>query len=302
MYNENGFDDFVRDVVSELSDKVSDDVSIFDKNILKNNDTYLRGVVFMKTGVNASPTIYLDTFYDSYLQGTSLEEITDSVYELYMESCLNKDMDIDFFNKYEEVQKHLFVKVISLRNNEEMLKDVPYERFLDLAIVAYCKLERTDVGNATILIHKSHVNMWQKTENEVICDAIDNTEKLMKWDIKPMIEALEEYAKEKITDIDMNDETLCKFPMYVVTNTEKCNGSVFMVFKNVVDGFSKTMGGDFVLLPSSIHESILIPADSKTDMYELSNMVKEVNSTLVNKEEILSDRAYYYNSERGIFI
>ena len=72
-----------------------------------------------------------------------------------------------------------------------------------------------------------------------------------------------------------------------------------MLYKDPLRDFANYMGHDLYILPSSIHEVILIPAYDHDSYDELTSMVKEVNSTQLSKEEILSDHVYFYSRETG---
>ena len=47
-----------------------------------------------------------------------------------------------------------------------------------------------------------------------------------------------------------------------------------------------------VVLPSSIHEMLILPYDDSIDMDVMSEMVREINATQVSPEERLTDQAY----------
>jgi hypothetical protein len=51
---------------------------------------------------------------------------------------------------------------------------------------------------------------------------------------------------------------------------------------------------DYFVLPSSIHEVIVVPESKGLDAEEMCKMVKEINETQVAPEEVLSDHAYFY--------
>lgn len=50
-----------------------------------------------------------------------------------------------------------------------------------------------------------------------------------------------------------------------------------------------------IILPSSIHEVLLVVYEEELCMEELKEMVRHVNQTEVAKEEILSDNVYIYS-------
>ena len=55
----------------------------------------------------------------------------------------------------------------------------------------------------------------------------------------------------------------------------------------------------FNVLPSSVHEVIIVPESSQIRQSELERMVREINETQVPEEEILSNHAYFYYAQEG---
>ena len=55
---------------------------------------------------------------------------------------------------------------------------------------------------------------------------------------------------------------------------------------------------DLFILPSSVHEIIIVPATDDIDRKELDNMVKDVNKKELDAIDVLSDHVYYYSRDR----
>ena len=86
-------------------------------------------------------------------------------------------------------------------------------------------------------------------------------------------------------------------PMYVCSNTSKINGAGVILYENLLKDFAQKVGTDFYILPSSVHETLLIPVSDQFDVDTLRAMVCEVNMTQVAPEEQLSDQVYLYSRE-----
>ncbi|MCD8300425.1 MAG: DUF5688 family protein [Clostridiales bacterium] len=87
--------------------------------------------------------------------------------------------------------------------------------------------------------------------------------------------------------------------MLVLTNREKCYGDAGLLLGR--DFFNEAMGGrNFYILPSSVHELILVPGERMADEYRLTQMVREVNRETVLNEEVLADHVYYYDMAVGL--
>ena len=89
--------------------------------------------------------------------------------------------------------------------------------------------------------------------------------------------------------------------MYVLSNADKLNGAAALLDAKTMEDISEKLGGDFVVLPSSIHEVLLVKDDGNASLPELKNMVEEVNATQVAPEEKLTDSVYHYDSKEHVF-
>ncbi|MCR5604754.1 MAG: DUF5688 family protein [Lachnospiraceae bacterium] len=85
--------------------------------------------------------------------------------------------------------------------------------------------------------------------------------------------------------------------MYVLSNSITLNGAAALLDAKTMEDISQKLGGDFIVLPSSIHEVIVLPADVEMDRRDLEAMVQDVNAGEVAPEDRLSDHVYMYDSK-----
>ena len=83
--------------------------------------------------------------------------------------------------------------------------------------------------------------------------------------------------------------------MYVMTNTRGINGAACLLYKNALARFAQKLKQDLFLLPSSVHEVILVPKSDILKKEDLSEMVREINKTEVSPKEVHSDTVYVYD-------
>ncbi|MDO5403617.1 MAG: DUF5688 family protein, partial [Eubacteriales bacterium] len=184
------------------------------------------------------------------------------------------------------------------------LESVPHKRFLDLAVIFYCLLKQQCDGNATALIYHSHLDMWGVTEDDIFNAAAANTPKLLKSSIRPMSELIKgiipfEAGNEQGIEYNENNSAAGE-QMYVLTNESKIHGAACILYEDVLRDFSDKLGKDLYILPSSIHEVILLPKTADFSIDGLNSMVHEVNCDGVSDDEILSDHVYEYNRSSGM--
>lgn len=285
------YQEFIERIANLLQERMGADYEVKVTNITKNNDIRLVGVIMMRESDRISPTIYLEEPYRQYLAGTDMQEIVDKIVALYKEQVRGIDFDIDLFKEFECVRDRIFYKVINYEKNRKLLDDVPYFRWCDLAVVFYYAVEAKSMGRASILIHKNHLTMWAQTSDVLYQVAQRNMRQYMPELLLPMYELVEEITGVKLEQAD-------GVSMYVLTNQAKLNGASVMLYSDKIKELADRLQSDLIILPSSVHEVLLLPDDheQKYDFYR--QMVEEVNATQVEPEEILSYNLYRYSRKK----
>ena len=259
----------------------------------KNNGVIMDGLSIRRQGQKVAPTIYMDAYYREYLDGHSLKGICDQILECCEDTSFEEKFDTDFFTDYGKLRSTVVYKLVNAEKNRELLKKVPHLPFLDLAIVFYCLLTDTPVGNATVLIHNSHMNLWKVSCSELYRDAKANTAKLLPARLESMAEVIRELSD------GMEEPEEVGVPMYVLTNSQKALGAACILYDGVLKSCADRIGEAFYMLPSSIHEVIMVPASAVADERELISMVRDINRTQVRSTEVLSDNIYLYSPDSG---
>jgi len=258
--------------------------------VQKVNGVLLRGITVFKKNQNIMPTLYLETFYDEYEDGKPIYEVVQKFIDEYEKACIYEDFDISFYEEYEKVKPHLGFKIINYEMNWQLLQFVPHKCYLDFAIVCYCNIVDDRIGKGSILVRNEHLKMWEITEEVVLEDSMKNMQKMMPSDLLNMSEVLKELYDDPAGLI------IAKLPMYVLTNKDRVYGAGCLLYEGVPEQIAKEVQDDFYLLPSSIHEFIILPKKYAADENYLSQMVDEINHEKLDREEILSNHAYLYSN------
>lgn len=293
--------EFLENVRKEVESRYDSNVSVTLNHVMKNNGTELDGITIMEKDKNIAPTIYINSFYDRYREGVSLKAVVSEIIRIYNQNKNSININADYFENYENVRKTIVYKLVNYQKNKKLLEDVPYKRVLDLAVVFYCLIEQRKGVSATALIHNEHLKIWNVTEDEIYNDALKNTPVLLAGSIVPMSKILSEIAGTAPSD---NDEKVCEYTgediLYVLTNSSRVNGAACILYDNLLKKFANDVHSDLYILPSSVHEVIIVPKKNAFDKSELADMVREVNEQGVSQDEILSDNVYEYNRKNGL--
>lgn len=311
--------EFIFHILEKMQKEMEGEAEVSLREITKNNGVVLTGLTFTKKEINISPTIYLEEFYREYTDGKDMDKILAEIKDIYYTGRLEHDVDMDFFTDYRKAKERIVYKLVNYEKNEDFLKHLPHRKFLDLAIVYYYLVDIKEFANATILIHNKHLECWEVGEEELYKHAKINTPTLLKVNFCGMLEVLKEISEEDFfletfdtKEVDKavegengfllemhvkKDET----GMYVLSNFSRMYGASAILYEGVLETCAKQLGSNLYILPSSVHEVILIPDEGQVTKEKLEQMVREVNATQVEAQELLSDYVYYYSVEtRGI--
>lgn len=242
-----------------------------------------------------APTVYLDDKYALYQYGQSVEQIARDTVEQLMK-LREQTPEIPVMNA-ESAKENLYCVVINAEENAELLKQVPYEKIHDLAVIP-----RFRVGEeSSFIVKNEHCTVFQLTGEEIMEIAHSNTNK-QEFMCQNMGEMMRELMiKEGIPD-EFADELLRaqgeQCPAWILTNESKFEGAVAIASEEVLKVAHDKLGEDFYVLPSSRHEVILVPMSVVADVEDLKSMVREVNANEVSKADKLSDSVYRFDGRR----
>ena len=200
------------------------------------------------------------------------------------------------------------LKLISAEMNPEYLADKPHQLVEDLAVVYYVDLGETDqFGKATTPITDNLLKAYGITQEEQHEIATTNMERCVTPQFQDMDSMLRETMLESLpTDMprEMKEQIVDGVMagqgapmMYILTNEDKLNGASMLLSDRAMEMVRKTVGDDFFILPSSIHETLIVPKTDDMSLENLEKMVREVNATDVKPGERLSDHVYEYDAE-----
>lgn len=296
--------EFTRKIQQKVGTKLGPGYQVKIQEVRKNNNVCLHGILILSKQQNVSPTIYLDQFLEAYRRGITLSEITSKIIEIYRKDTPGRNVDMEFFKNFEKVKDRICYRLISAEKNRRLLEEIPSVPFLDLAISFYYAYQGKDLGNGTILIHNSHLEMWHTSVAELMQLAQQNTLRLFPWECKSMEEIMLEYQEqEQLNQEEGQEEFFGEMPMVILSNSQRTHGAACILYPGLLEELAAQAGADLYILPSSIHEVILLSDTKADDPGLLREMVKEVNMSQVGPEEVLSNQIYYYDrTEKNVKI
>ncbi len=166
------------------------------------------------------------------------------------------DFNIDDLTDYSKMKETLAMEVVSAEANKEMLETVPHKMMEDMAVVYRFVLSSDEDGRASVLVTNQMIENMGITAEQLHADAMENAPQIKPAEIKGMTEVLAELMGVEqaemmgIGPVAPEDEQ-----MYVASVPDKVHGAGVLAYENFMDQAAERAGGDFYILPSSIHES-----------------------------------------------
>lgn len=300
--------DLFAEVVKAGLEEAYPECSVMVHKVTKNNNLVLTGISIRSREVNLAPTIYMDSYYNDYKDGRPVSEIIAEVERAYNAYKVEQDFDVSSITDFNHVQDKICYKLVNRDKNKELLSDAPYLPFHDLAVIFYVVVSEDRVGTGTVTVHNHLMEMWGNPDiKELYRIAKNNTQRRYKGRVSNMMEIMGEIISHSADNVDPDvvdaffemdsvyEDNM--MPMFVATNNKKVNGAGVILYDGLLTTFAEKIGGDFYILPSSVHEVIFVPANGDMDARYLIQMVREVNATQVAPDEVLSDNVYMYHAD-----
>lgn len=294
--------EFAEKVQKAMMEVLGDGYEVKLQEIQKNNGVKLQGLLILAEEQNVSPTIYLKPFWEAYEGGVTLSELVRKILQIYREDTPKESVDMAFFREFDRVKDRICYRLINARQNKELLERIPHIKFLDLAICFYYAYYSKELGEGTILIYNTHMDMWETTIAGLMHHAKANTPQLFPSETNSMQIVIQEFLKvqeertgERFLDKDEEQQFLTDVPMKILSNKQKLYGAACMLYPGVLEQIAEQERANLFILPSSVHEVILLAERQNADVWQLRSMVRDVNKTQLEPEEVLSNSLYYYD-------
>lgn len=277
------YDDFRELVKAAVEERLGNQFEITINKVNKLNGLQLYGLTIKTENSNISPTIYLEDFYSDYLDDRDLGDIADSIITIYNDNKIDEPVEFDWFKDFDNVESKVIFRLINTAKNLEMLNDMPSIPYLDLSIIFAVVVDE----HAVINVKNEHLKMWDISIDDLYQVAKRNTPMLCPAKLKSI--------DDMLTELDSSFEGLefSLLPMYVLSNATTLYGASVILYCDILTHFNT----DLFVIPSSVHECILLPANSRDEADGIRQIIGEVNKE-INPADVLSDNLYFYSHEQ----
>ena len=264
----------------------------FDK-VTKNNDVTRISLSIRNEKDKICPLLYLDGFYDMLKKTGNIDLVMEEIVKTRVNACgpgstaeyATKKMD-----DYSWVKENLMLRTCDFERNRQRLKDAIYVKKGDFAGVVYMVLHQEEGSLYSCMVKNEYLEGWGVSRERVIFDAMACNEK-REVVFRGLTDYLMGLAEDEIAEGPFMDSS----PIYVLTNSFNTYGASVMFNTHVMDQIAHRFGDHYYVIPSSVHELLIVPVEEglETDMF--NSMIQEVNENEVAEEEILSYHVQYYD-------
>ena len=298
------FDEFKNEVVGKIREFLPESFAAAEVSlqvVRKNNDLQLTGLTIRSTDNNICPTIYLEKFYEEYEAGADMSEVLAKIAEVRMKHDVAEQFNVAQITDFEQIKGKLVPRLVNAEMNFELLETRPHMLIEDLAVTYCALLDQSFDGTASVAVTNDLMKLWDTSVEELHKIAVANLSELLPSTFKGMTEVMSEMMGMSTEEMEMMGMTPEDEQMFVLSNSIKVNGASAVLDTKMMEEIAEKVG-DFFILPSSVHELLIVPVRSGMDVDSLESMVREVNATQVQLEERLSDHVYTYSLEEGLKI
>lgn len=307
----NQFVDEVKGGIKLFLPREYEDAQVRVEEMRKLNENYL-GIAILKEDQVLAPTFNLNQLYEMYQSDPqiSMESIMRNITGVVLDTP--EQFDLKSITEYENAKEKLFIRVSSAEKNGEMLQNVPHQMREDLVITYHLAISMDEVGRGSTTITNDMLKRYGISEEQLHADAMESSPKIMPLhveamknvikqiiggDNKPLIQDKGFKAMEEVISEGLKEGE----PMFVITNQQTMDGASAIFYPEVMKQLGECFQGDFFILPSSIHETIVLPDKGDFDYLSLKSIVQEINNNQVLEEEQLTNDVYHYDVKERVF-
>ena len=256
-------------------------------------------------GSFCSPTFYMESMYDQYLSCDSFEKVMANQ-AVYLEESLKYLPDNILELDISSLKDRIVFQIVNTRDNKEMIDHCPHRAYMDLTIVYRVILNIDETGVSGFLITNDIASAENMPEKLLYQLAKKNTKRLFPFKSERIEETMGRMMRRWGADDNEIRESfpdLEKVPaherVYVLSNDYQFFGANALIYKDVIGKVVKNIGTDCYILPSSVHDLVILSTDTFNGSERLINLVKETNNEHVRLSERLSDSIYRYSIVDG---
>ncbi len=293
---------FMTDMRRDLEDRLSGiypGIRVEKQDVDKVQGESYKGLAIRRDDMQIAPVFNVEALYaqmDSQPYGSILNDLVQKAVGI-MEKPLNISTEI--LQDYDFMKGQLMAQIISAKDNAERLEQMPHRQMKDMAVIYRFMVGEDPYGEPmTVAVTNAMLESYGITEAQLHDDAMAAMKMNQPYSIRPLGAVLAEM--DPFMDQEMG-EVMGPPGLYVATTESKMYGAAVIAQPDFMDNAAGILKGDFYVLPSSLHEVLLLRDDGMTDYRELEGMVRAINEMEVQPADRLTNTVYHYDAGERLF-
>ena len=285
---------FIEYVIENLEKTMDRKYLIKVEPILKNNGVVLTGINVREADNHMSAVVYVEPLYKAYKNGSSIIQIVNKIKAQVEHGLVERRFDSVMFQNWEQAKERIVFQLVNYDKNKELLKSIPHKQYFDLAVIFRYYIGLKDEKMVTSIIQNLVFEEWGITEDELFETALKNNIRLLPASggrLDQVLFGWDAAGAKHEQEVNMVPS------IYILSNTYGINGAAVLLYPEEIEKMSELLQKDLIILPSSVHEILVVEYDGSIDLSSYLNMVRSVNQESVPEEDILSDNIYVYRKE-----
>ncbi|MBQ0004340.1 MAG: hypothetical protein KBS68_00580 [Clostridiales bacterium] len=306
MTQQEKFDLIVNEVNSLIPEEAKDECEVIVNEVVKDNDTRLHGIMIKYPGRNVFPTLYLEDLAEDLDNGVSVTDIGYNVLAMSLMRAPEPCMIDDF--SYDGIKQNLRIFVVEEKRNKDRLSNTVHKSIdCGFALMACIVVEDGEGGVLRLPVTKDMAYANAYDIEELLARAMSNT----MMEFEPRLSGLLDLSTSRDEptysfrnknpmeeEFEFDDSDI----MYVLSNQHYFHGATVLFYPDVKPRIAELIGENFYILPSSVHEIILVPESRSPKLNELRRMVLSANRDVVDPRDVLSDKVFLYEKCSGMMM
>ncbi len=292
-----------------LREEMQEDVVVQTEEVRKINDQCLHGLSIQKKGApfegDAVPTYYVEEMYHAFLGGADMDYLVKSLAKAYFNTCSFGPIPAETISdmEYRTIRRRVGLRLVGKDYNKEFLKTVPYKDVGNgYALLCDVQMKASDGGLFGTLVTNDMAKEYHYDMDRLFRDAMDNAWKSKSATLRGVKELTRLYTEESgesegflSEEAKLDGRETC----YVLTTDRPRYGAAALFYPGTQAMIAHVLEEDYVAIPSSLHEFMIVRASKVGDPGFLQQLVREANCTVVGPDEVLSDNILKYSRETG---
>lgn len=286
----------IKDYLDEMDPEVDMKIEQTENKLLKEVDA----LVLNKPDREYSTVIYLDKAYVAYMSTGDMEPIMEDIAATVRKSEEHLDkMEAINLNSFEGIKERLSIQILNADRNQSELQVIAHRKIpeTDLAVVYRIEVASNRDGFESVKVTNKMLDIWGIREEQLYQAALEQNMKKYPFIIADAGQFL--FKAEPVPEQFPEEMKGNRF--YYLTNSNIVNGAATILYPDILKTIGDKFQGNYFILPSSIHEVLLMKDDGEINVEELQSMVRSVNDESVPEGDILSDQVYAYDRENERF-